>query len=536
MKTSKQLMQAVQDFRNGKRDAFQTLYEQSYRYLYTCVMHIVKNEETAQDILQDTYLEIVKSIGALKNPQDFLSWAAVIANRKCFAYLKKNKELLSEDPDGMLEETADDTALIPEEIMQNREKQRLIQEIINGLSDMQRLCVIGYYYNEQSVDNLAQEFQIPSGTVKSHLSRARAKIRMAVEELDVKKGTKLYGMAPLMLLLLEEEAKACVIKPMPAALAAGTEAVAAGSISPPGKLKTAWKKLTKAAKMKATAAAAAVCTTGAVAAAFWGGGQETLRISEEVQKDFDEIMKICADGDYEKLCHFDYSSEKRREEYPSNYRILFCDENDTHAGYIWQYDGESRDLKQKQTGYGLGVNPDSLTLGYFENGKANGKMIYFYVIIHGDGTVEDATGPDGLDCTEVVLYEVSIQNGVPDGPAVKACYEIDSSLKANLVYQTTGTIKHSHLPDASSDSEELFYFDGRIEYYERFHEPYTHILYVKEGKIDADRTKRENGIWVDESGEPCGNFISSLEPDEKSALFILHLPKNLLDIEAVKNL
>ena len=216
MKTSAELRQAVEAYQNGETEKFNEVYELSSRYLYTCIIHVVKNEDAAQDMLQETYIEVVKNIHQLKSAEDFLSWAAVIANRKCFAYLKKQRDVLLDDTGSeeehetnYFENLADDVAMIPEEIMQDKEKQRLIREIIDDLTDMQRLCVIGFYYNEQSQESIAAELGIPVNTVKSHLNRAKGKIKDGVEELNVKKGTKLYTMAPFMFLLFTEEAKAC---------------------------------------------------------------------------------------------------------------------------------------------------------------------------------------------------------------------------------------------------------------------------------------------------------------------------------------
>lgn len=216
MKTSTELRQAVEAYQNGETEKFNEVYELSSRYLYTCIIHVVKNEDAAQDMLQETYIEVVKNIHQLKSAEDFLSWAAVIANRKCFAYLKKQRDVVlndsgseEENETDYFENLADDVAMIPEEIMQDKEKQRLIREIIDGLTEMQRLCVIGFYYNEQSQESIATELGIPVNTVKSHLNRAKGKIKEGVEELNVKKGTKLYTIAPFMFLLFTEEAKAC---------------------------------------------------------------------------------------------------------------------------------------------------------------------------------------------------------------------------------------------------------------------------------------------------------------------------------------
>ena len=157
MKTTKELEDAVRQYQNGDTVSFDRIYELSYRYLYTCVIHVVKDEEIAADMLQETYLEISRNISQLKSAEDFLSWASTIGNRKCYAYLKKQRDVLvrsDNDQDGdaqdFFESIADDEAFIPEAILQDREKQRLVQKIIDGLSDMQRLCIIGFYYRGQS--------------------------------------------------------------------------------------------------------------------------------------------------------------------------------------------------------------------------------------------------------------------------------------------------------------------------------------------------------------------------------------------------
>lgn len=212
MKTPENIQQEIVAFKEGNAESFQTIYESSYKYLHTCVIHVVKDEEIAADMLQETYLEIFKSMEQLRSEADFLSWAAVIANRKCFAYLKKQRDVLLDekiDEEGnvndFFENISDDEAIIPEEVLQDAEKVRLIKEIIDGLTDMQRLCVIGFYYNEQSQEEIANELGIPVNTVKSHLNRAKGKIKEAVLDLEENKNTKLYAIAPFLLLLFLQE-------------------------------------------------------------------------------------------------------------------------------------------------------------------------------------------------------------------------------------------------------------------------------------------------------------------------------------------
>lgn len=216
MEPTKELKQAVKSYREGKKEAFTALYEESGKYIYTCIRKVIGNSDNAQDvisdIMQDTYVEISKSISQLDREESFLSWAGTIATRKCYAWVKKNRKyvLLSEE-DGTFENLVDD-CMIPEEIMQDREKQRLIREIVEEqLTEMQKICIIAYYYNGQKQSEIAEDLGISENTVKTNLSRAKAKIKNGVLELEKKQDTKLYSVAPLLMLLFREDLSACVV-------------------------------------------------------------------------------------------------------------------------------------------------------------------------------------------------------------------------------------------------------------------------------------------------------------------------------------
>lgn len=221
MKMNETLYEAVKSYKNGNEDVFSIIYEESYRYLYTCVWNVVKNEELAQDMLQETYMEIVKNIQQLRDESTFPYWAATIANRKCYAYIKKNQECLvevTEDEDGntsdFFENIADDEELIPENIFDNQEKMNIIRNLIDELSDIQRACVIGVYYNEMKQEQVADELGIPVNTVKSHLNRAKAKLKAAVQDTEKQQGIKLYSFAPFILLFFTKQAEQLVVAPM----------------------------------------------------------------------------------------------------------------------------------------------------------------------------------------------------------------------------------------------------------------------------------------------------------------------------------
>lgn len=235
MEPTMELKQAVKKYREGKAEAFTQLYEESSKYIYTCIYKVMGGNDNVQDavcdIMQDTYVEISKSIRQLDSENSFLSWAGTIATRKCYAWLKKNKKyVLLNEEDDTFDNLADDDNIIPEEVMQDREKQRLVREIIDTqLTEMQRLCIIAFYYNEQKQSEIAKELGIPENTVKTNLSRAKAKIKGGVLDLEEKQGTRLYSVAPFLLLLFKEDVLACTV-PASVTTAVNSSVLAAGKM------------------------------------------------------------------------------------------------------------------------------------------------------------------------------------------------------------------------------------------------------------------------------------------------------------------
>lgn len=85
--------------------------------------------------------------------------------------------------------------------MDRQETERLIDEILNDLPEEQRAVISMFYYEQQSVEEIAAELGVSKNTVKSRLNYGRKKVESEVRALE-KKGTKLYGLAPIPFLLL----------------------------------------------------------------------------------------------------------------------------------------------------------------------------------------------------------------------------------------------------------------------------------------------------------------------------------------------
>lgn len=233
--------EAVQKAMKGDQEAYTYLYEKTYTKCFYLARKFLNSEHTAQDIVQDAYVKAFKSLDTLEDPEKFPSWIGTIVSNLAKNELKRRKVTLfseteNEDGQDISDTFVDDRVSVqPEIVMDQNETTRLMKEIIDTLTDEQRICVTMFYMEQMSVKEMASVLEVSENTVKSRLNYGRQKIKDKVLDLE-KKGTKLYGLAPIpfFLLLLKEDVKAAQATPIPsmsAAVSSATKAVttAAGS-------------------------------------------------------------------------------------------------------------------------------------------------------------------------------------------------------------------------------------------------------------------------------------------------------------------
>ncbi len=199
-----ELFAEVQRIKDGTSQNYNRLYELSEKYIYKIINDIVKNHHTTEDLMQEAYIQIYNKLDTLQEAKAFYVWAGRIATNLTLRYIQKNSKevLVTADEEGetnfIFDKATDDTEeFIPEAVLVDKEKQRLLAEIIDNLSTEQKFCVQYFYYEEMSVNEIAELMGCSAGTVKSRLNYARKSIKDAVIELDVKHGTRLYSLSAL---------------------------------------------------------------------------------------------------------------------------------------------------------------------------------------------------------------------------------------------------------------------------------------------------------------------------------------------------
>ena len=228
MKTIKELVLSA---KNGNKKAFDKLYElTSHDVWFTCVS-LLKDEENAKDIMQETYITAFLKLDTLKDEEKFCGWLTAIATNKSKNKLKGKVEYQIDD-EVLIAETETDELMLPEEYINKAEKRKVLLQIIEDtLSFNQYQVVLMFYFNELSIAEIAQALEISEGTVKSRLNSSRAKMKTAIEDYENKSGDKLHGVVfvPFFTTIFREQAKSLSIPSIKITLPNGESLVTAAS-------------------------------------------------------------------------------------------------------------------------------------------------------------------------------------------------------------------------------------------------------------------------------------------------------------------
>ncbi len=211
--------QLVSDFRNKQDDvSFEALYRSSYSKLYGYLYTLGHNKELAEDAIQNGFLTCYTKIDQLADGARFLPWMKQICYHEYLAMAKKQGRtvsLVAESAEGEeydLSDIPDDGSIgVPESGIEQEELQKLLQQALDSLPELQRISLIGFYYDKKAIHSIADELGVPENTVKTYLSRGRRNMNRQVRNHATAYGLKLVPIAivPVIAELLKTEVQAC---------------------------------------------------------------------------------------------------------------------------------------------------------------------------------------------------------------------------------------------------------------------------------------------------------------------------------------
>jgi len=159
----------------GNTDVFKKLIEQYQRLVSHVVFRMIPKQADREDICQDVFIQVYQNLGNFKFESKLSTWIARIAYNRCINYLEKKKTPLFDDLSLAEEsiETQYDDGAAPDIFTEHQDRSSLLQSEIDKLPVQFRTILTLFHLDEMKYREIAEVMDLPEGTVKSYLFRAR---------------------------------------------------------------------------------------------------------------------------------------------------------------------------------------------------------------------------------------------------------------------------------------------------------------------------------------------------------------------------
>ena len=211
METDFNYIDCIEKVKQHDDSASEALYRFTFPIAQKQVALFVHNRQDQEDLLQTIFIKIFEQLHTLKEPEKYPGWAKMIARNTCMDYgrhlkLENNliqwKTTVSDEEEEGMDQLAVPTysrEFNPEAHIDAETTKELIDQILDGLSDKQRMVIL-LWMKQYKESEIAKELDMPIGSVRTNCRRGKAAIEKKVIELE-KQGTKLCSMSPIVFFL-----------------------------------------------------------------------------------------------------------------------------------------------------------------------------------------------------------------------------------------------------------------------------------------------------------------------------------------------
>jgi RNA polymerase sigma-70 factor (ECF subfamily) len=179
--------------RDGQEAAYRELIRRYERPVFSLIYRMVRDRETAEDLAQETFIKVLNAIARYRPEFKFSSWVFKIANNTAIDHLRRRElDTLSLEgsphastPDAIEATTlqVSDGSETPLDEVEARELGAEIEVAINQLRPEYRSCILLRHVEGRPYEEIAEMLDLPLGTVKTYIHRARHELREALGHL-----------------------------------------------------------------------------------------------------------------------------------------------------------------------------------------------------------------------------------------------------------------------------------------------------------------------------------------------------------------
>jgi RNA polymerase sigma-70 factor (ECF subfamily) len=169
---------------NGDLDAFNQIVRKYEKTLYNFSKRLCGNDDDASDISQEAFVRAYSALRSFRGDSSFTTWILRIATniyldnrKKVMAHPTQSLDETIENDDGAMEKQLKGDSPDPFDIVEKNEKSNIIMQAVLELPEYQRSLILLYHNQSQSYEEIAAIMDLPIGTVKSRLNRARLALK-----------------------------------------------------------------------------------------------------------------------------------------------------------------------------------------------------------------------------------------------------------------------------------------------------------------------------------------------------------------------
>ncbi len=173
----------------GKQSAYAELMERYRESIYFMMLKMVKNTDDADDLTIEAFGKAFNRLEQYSPNFAFSTWLFKIASNNCIDFIRKKRVSVTSmdtgkitDDGEMIYFDAKSSSLDPEESVIQDQKVKLMRELVTKLKPRYRVLIEKRYFEELSYEEIAEELNLPLGTVKAQLFRARDFLANMIEK------------------------------------------------------------------------------------------------------------------------------------------------------------------------------------------------------------------------------------------------------------------------------------------------------------------------------------------------------------------
>lgn len=171
----------IKQCKKNNNDALNTLYMKYERYIYKICYNYTHSKEDSLDLLHDIFIKILKGIKLFDESRPLLPWIKKITINTCINFNTRRKQTISLDKvitdNGQTLKEALSSSFNLEDFILFQDTTNIINEEINKIDDKYKMPLILKHKQNMSYDEIAKYLDLPLGTVKTNIYRARKKLK-----------------------------------------------------------------------------------------------------------------------------------------------------------------------------------------------------------------------------------------------------------------------------------------------------------------------------------------------------------------------